>query len=567
MNLTIAELAVAVDRSETYVRQHIHRRHLAVIREGRRVYVEFDEAQRWVQERGLPFESPIRTATAMTAMRDRTARLTVLAWKAPEGGLRNLFTLLRHRREDGMGPWAGELDENWRIEELSGDLWLFSLDASLERCEPIIDRVLDSGVLDVKGHEVRYALESVPRRHWAYRDRRATHDDSLRSPFTRHSAEILEHWSFAAQPRKRWREELESSLRPERSRFVRLGFPLEHRSDRVGNLMIARAEDGIACDLLAHHDRTLTLLVEADDSAAGSHCGTVWADHSGDEVLRRRIAITSGETRIALESDVDSVGFAVFRVADGQCVDLMSHHLLMEASLRLNVQTGPALHLRDQRRHTGHEVNPFHRVSAVTVRADEDSPELDKRIRQQRLDHLSHRRESSVRRTGDLFRFGSGKWSQAVRHLREILAADINPPSPIYFADPYFMDSAGKLAEIKLWLDVFAATAGAPLCILCGKGRDDGGLPQWWSGCPKPMTSHVRARIFTKHDDGKPAFHDRYLITPKREILITHSVNGWAQEGVTFASLPYSVYRAETERFWAMDLGSKAADAYVEELC
>ena len=493
--------------------------------------------------------------------------MTVLAWKGLDGRLRNLFTLVRHRREDGMGPWGREPNEDWRIEELAGDLYLLSFDASLQRCEPIIDRVLDSGTLHIRGLEVEYALESVPRRHWAYRDQRVALDHSLRSPFARHSAEILEYWSFTAQPRQRWREELESSLSPGRSRFAHLGFPLDHRSDRVGNLMIAGAEDAITCDLLTHHDRTLTVRVEAEDHTPGSYCGTVWASHSGDEVLRRQIAITSGETTIALESDVDSVGLAVFRVADGQCVDLMSHHMLMEVSGRIDVQMGPTLRLQDRRRQIAHEVNPFHHVSTVRVRADQHSPALDKRIRQQRLDHLSHRRESSVRRRGDLVRFGSGEWNQAVRHLLGILAADRDPPSPIYFADPYFMGSAKTPEEIKLWLDVFAATAGAPLHILCGKGRQGDGLPQWWSGCPQPMTAHVRARICTKHGDGKPAFHDRYLITPKHEVLITHSVNGWADAGVTFASLPYGVYRAEAERFWSMDVGSSAADAYVEELC
>ena len=567
MNLTIAELAVAVDRSENYVRQHIHRKHLAVIREDRRVYVELDEARRWAQERGISFRFPICGATAMRPMQDRAARMTVLAWKARGGRFRNLFTLVRHRREDGMGPWGCVLDEDWRIEELASDFRLLSFDTSLQRCEPIIDHVLDSGTLHVKSLEVQYALESVPRRHWAYRDQRTTHDDSLRSPFTRHSAEIIEYWSFAAQPRKRWREKLESSLSLERSRLARLGFPLDHHSDRVGNLMIAGADDAITCDLLARHNRTLTLLVEADDCTPGSYCGTVWASHSGDEVLRRQIAITSGETTIALESDVDSIGLAVFRVADGQCVDLMSHPLIMEVSGRLNVQLGPTLRFQDRRHNVAHEVNPFHDVSTVRVRVDQYSPQLDKGIRRQRLDHLGHQRESAARRKGDLVRFGSGKWNQAITHLLGILTADRDSPLPIYFADPYFMNSAKQPGEIKLWLDVFAATAGAPLYILCGKGRQGSSLPRWWSGCPKAMTSHVRARIFTNHDDGKPAFHDRYLITPKREVLITHSVNGWAGDGVTFASLPFGVYRAEAERFWLMDLRSSAAEASVEELC
>ena len=565
MNLTIAELAVAVDRSETYVRQHIHRKHLAVVRERRHVKVELGEARRWAQKRGLPFKSPIRIATEITATQDRTARLTVLAWKTPDGGLRNLFTLLRHRREDEMGPWAGKLDSDWHIEELSGELLLLSVDGSLNHCEPVIDRILDSGTLEVKGNEIGYELESIPRRHWAYRDRRKARDDSMLSPFKRHSAAILEYWSFAPQPRKWWRVPSESSVNAGRSRWQRLGFPLEHRSDRVGNLMIASAEDAISCDLVAHHDRTLTFLAEADDRTVGSHCGMVWADHSGDEVLRRWIEIAPGETRIPLESDVDSVGFAIFRAVDGQCVDLMSERLMMESSVRRKVQIGPTLHLRNQERRISHDVNPFHDVSTVTVRADEHSPELDKGIRGQWLDFLSHRRDSSARRRGDLVRFGSGKWNQAVSHLCGIIAADNSPPNPIYIADPYFMDSATNPAEMKLWLDVFASTAGSPLRILCGKARASRGLPRWWSNCPNQVTSHVRARIFTKPRG--PAFHDRYLITPTREVLITHSANGWDADGVTFVSLPYGVYRAEAERLWSMNIGSSAAGVNVEELC
>ena len=565
MNLTIPELAVAVNRSETYVRQHVYRKHLAVIRVGRRVYVELDEARRWAEERGISFRSPARATTAMTPMRDRVARMTVLAWKGPDHRLRNLFTLLRHRREEGLGPWGSEPDEDWRIEQLTDDTHLLYLDASLNRCEPIIDHILESGTLHAKGLAVEYALEPVHRQHWAYRDQRPTLDPSLRSPFARHSAEIREYWSFAAQPRQWWRGQSESLLSPEQ--FAHLGFPLYHRPDRVGNIMIAGAEDAITCDLVANHDRTLTLLVEAEDYTRGSHCGTVWACHSGDEVLRRQIAIMPGETTITLDSDVDSVGLAVFRVSDGQCVDLIGQDLLMDVSVRVALQMGPTLRLQDRRRQIAHSVNPFHNAFEVRVRADQHSPGLDRRIRQQRLDHLSHRREYSVRRKGDLVRFGSGKWDQAVGHLCGILAADRDQPCPIYFADPYFMDSTKTPDEIKLWFDVFAATAGAPLHILCGKGRKRGGLPRWWSGSPKSLTSHVRTRIFARHCDGRPAFHDRYLITPKREVLITHSVTGWASDGVSFASLPYGVYRAEAERLWLMDLGSLAADAYVKELC
>lgn len=58
MYITIAELARSVDKSETYIRQHIHRGHLAVRREGRNVSVSLDEAMRWAHERGLSFNLP-----------------------------------------------------------------------------------------------------------------------------------------------------------------------------------------------------------------------------------------------------------------------------------------------------------------------------------------------------------------------------------------------------------------------------------------------------------------------------------------------------------------------------
>ena len=47
MNFTISELALAVEKSETYVRQHIHRKHLSAQKEGRNVFVALDEAARW----------------------------------------------------------------------------------------------------------------------------------------------------------------------------------------------------------------------------------------------------------------------------------------------------------------------------------------------------------------------------------------------------------------------------------------------------------------------------------------------------------------------------------------
>ena len=569
MHLTIAELAVAVDRTETYIRQHIHRNHLAVVKEGSRVFVNVNEAHRWAQERGIRFRSPGgHTVMASPPMSDRTFRMTVLIWTDPEGTHWNLFTLVRHRRKDAMGPWWCEPNGDWQIKELTGDLHLLSRDVSWQGYDPIITSILDAGILHGKGFKVQYALETKDRCHWAYRDKYSTQDHSLLSPFRRHSAEIREFWSFLSRPRQHWREKLEPFLSQRQSQLARLGFPLVGHSNKVGNLMIARAEDALTCDLVAYRDRTLILNVEANDCTSGSYSGIVWASHSGDEVHRQQIDITLGKTLLPLESEVDSVGFAVFRGADGQCVDLMSDSLMLEPPpIQLNVQTGPTLHLRDRKRRFSHEVNPHHHVSTIRVRADDQSSEFDRRIRQEWLDHLSHWRESLVRKKGDLVRFGPDQWNQAVEHVLGILAMDREPPFPIYFADPYMLNSVKKPNAIRFWLNVFAATTGAPLHLLCGQEREGGGLPQWWSGCPKSVTSHVQVRIFTKHDDGKSMFHDRFLITPKREVLITNSVSGWASDGVTFSSQSEGVYRADAERFWEMDLRSGTADAHVEELC
>ena len=83
MRLTISELADAVDRKEGFVRQHIHRKHLLTKKDGRNVSVELEEAMRWASERGLPFNLPAFTSVTTNAMKDRTARMTVLAWHKP----------------------------------------------------------------------------------------------------------------------------------------------------------------------------------------------------------------------------------------------------------------------------------------------------------------------------------------------------------------------------------------------------------------------------------------------------------------------------------------------------
>lgn len=575
MDLTIAELARAVDKSETYVRQHIHRKHLTARRNGRNVFVTLDEATRWASERGLPFGMPARPTATVGDMKGRAARMTVLTWHEPNVRSRNLFTLVRHRRQDALGPWASESGEEWSNDDLGHGLRMSSLDTTLERCQTLIDHIVDCGTLEIDGVEIDYDLYPIPRRHWAYRDERPLARAAVRSPFSRHSAEIIEYWSFGEEPRKHWLETIESPRHGLSSRLARLGFPLDRLPDRVGNLVIAGAEDTIACDLGARHDQTLRFHVDAVDLSPGAYRATVWGSHSGDEVIRREIAVTRGLTVIKLASDADHVGFAIYRTVDGQCVDLMEAFLIMEIGGRMEVSSSPTLHIRDRRRRLNHEVTPAGSTSMISIRSDDDSAEIDRGIRQLWLERGLHEREAEARKERKLVRFQPDESKQAAQHVVYLLRRDSHRTGPLYLADPYFMPYLDEKREadsglVQLYLELFAATSGRSLKILCAHPKKDNTRP-WWSNYPKTLTNHVSIRTFRKRDKDKSAgrkngFHDRYLITPEHEVVITNSLNGWREHGVTFISHPYGVYRAEAEKLWAMDLESTTEPLFVEEI-
>ena len=563
MDLTVADLAHAVGRSENYVRQHVHRHHLTVRREGRSVFVTLVEASRWARERGLPFSLPTRAITTATAI-PRAARMTLLTWQ--EGGTQaiNLFTLVRHRRQDALGPWASRPDETWSRCDLGDGFERFTLDAPFDRCQALVDQITGMGTLVIDGTEIRYVLQPVPRRHWAYRNEIRPFHHFLRSPFSRHSAEIIEYWSFEEETRDRWLEVLASFSPSWRSQLAHLGFPLDQRSDRAGNLMIAGAADEVSCDLNYHRDQTLRLHVEPQENPLEAYRATVWASHSGDEVLRQEVPIAESHTLFELGSDVDRIGFAIYRIVGGQCVDLTEAVLLKEINIRMHLDSRPTLHLYDNRGRLFHKVKPRGPGSTFDVKADRDSTELDKGIRRSSLDWRMYEREAAARQEGRLRRFPPSEFDQAVSHFKQLLRGDSDPAAPIYVADPYFMV---HLAEeiIRLYLDIVAATTGRPLHILCG--AIENGVAPWYSRVPKVLTNHVTVRAFLQRSDPpQPGFHDRYLITPEREVLITNSFNGWRKHGVTFVSLPYGVYRAEAEQLWAMDVASASTSLCVEEI-
>ena len=572
MHLTIQELARAVGKSENYVRQHVNRKHLTVQRAGRRVSVASDEAARWARERGLPFNLHTNAWPSTATMGTRTARMTVLTQHRAGERLLNLLTVVRHRRQDALGPWSDEPGETWASEELGNGLRLYSMDASFAHCQGLVDYILEFATLPIDSVEIHYDIEPMPRCHRAFRDERGLADAPLRSPFSSHSAEIIEYWSFAPEARRHWLDVLDSRQGRTPLQLSRLGFPLDSLSDRVGNLMIAGAEDAISCDLGARHDRTLMLHVDGHKFPPGAYRATVWASHSGNKMLRREVPVTQGQIEIELASDVDHIGFAMFRTVDGQCIDLMEAYLIKQIGGRIKIDSSPTLRFHDRRGRLVHEVSPAAPSSSIDLNIDFDNAEFDNKIRQEWLARRLREREAAARREGNFERFGPDAFEDAVQYFVGLLRRDADQKIPIYLADPYFMtqltDNSGTdLSLKKLCIDMFAATAGTPLRILCAKKRQGpNDPPPWWSSLPQQITAHVSVRAFLSRDGERRGFHDRYLITPKREIIITHSLNGWQRDGVTFASLPYDVYRAEAEGLWSINPSSATADLLVREI-
>ncbi len=565
MNLTVAELARAVRKHENYVRQHIHRRHLAVRRQGRSVCVPLDEAVKWAGARGLSFTPPKRVRLTVLEEGERIARLTVLAWSRPDGRSRNLLTLLRHRKRESLGPWSGEPEAVWALESLGDELSLFSFNASYAECRKHLDHILASETLEVQGQEIHYNLEDKARHHWAYRDYRRRSDASIRSPFSMHSAAITEYWSFEDEPHKRWLSLPDPPPTRVRSGLRRLGFPLDRCPERVGNLVIAAAEDAITCRLTAHQDQTLRLHVDAKALLPETYRATVWASHSGDEVLRREVPITGGQTTIELISGVDRTGFAICRDVDGQYVDLVENvpnseamHTVMRGHESAPRSPGPGS--RVPRR-----VGAPHSASTAPGYPDVTPSRLDRDIRQQWLHGVAYRKEAGARRDANLLRFGPGRFEEAARHFLDLVANDSETAGPIYLADPCFVGHTMADEVAQLFVEMCAAMQRRPLRILCVE-PEAADAPPWWAGYLRKIRANVTVRTFVNRSDERGGFHDRYLITPAREILMTNSFNGWNRFGVTFVSLPYGVYRAEAQQLWAMDMDAPASDILVREI-
>ena len=556
--ITVRELAQAVRKSEAYVRQHIHRGHLTAQREGRRIFIAHDEAMRWCRDRGLAFMPRTGISRSMTGS-SRIARITVITWSGKAQKHMNVFSVVRHRRPESLGPWALPPSEEWSQEDLDHGFTRFTMDTTFEHCRNLVDEIITSGTVKIGGVDCCYDLLSQPRHHWAYRDHRPTSDASMHSPFSEHSAEILEYWAADSDQRASLLATLDL-LPADWKLLTPFGSCLRTRVDRIGNLVIAGAQDAVTCDLVGGRNGTLRFRAIGDELTPGAYRATVWASHGGDNVTRSEFALTPGQVAIPMHCDADRIGFAVHRTADGQCVDLLDATLILSFQIAINFSSGPAVRLTDRRGQTIHSVaSPTTRTKLVV--SDEDSSRVDGTIRRRALERHAAERASTAKRERNVMRFGPENFPAAVRHLVSLLQ-EVDESDSIYLADRYFLDSVKDAKRVHLYADLLSASAGRELRVLCTQPPKDHPKP-WWSRFPAHMTTHLSVRCFFKH--GRPAFHDRYLITPQRETLLTNSLNGWALDGITFATLPYGVYRAEAIHLWSLTPGTHTPPYDVEE--
>ena len=555
MKLTVSELARAVKKNEAYVRQHMRRGHLKTVKVGRNVFVEPEDAARWAIDRGLPFDLPNRPTFSVDSTSDRIARVAVLAWHPKDGQPFNLFTHIRHRRKEALGPWAKEPDEHWMTTAIttaddvdSGEIRLHCMDATFEHCEQLIDGVLADGLLNVNDSEIHYKLVGKPRRHWAYQDERGQTEPTITSPFSnsKYSAEVIEYWSFAEETSELWLDVVASRQNDLQPLLAKLRFPLDRHSDRVGNFVISGALDWVNCDLAVRRNRALVLTVDGEEATTGAYTAEVWACHSGDDVLRRMVPIEVPETVLELHSNVDRIGFSLYRNRDGLCVNRLDAHLIMEINIAMDVDGGPTVQLNNRKNSSITTLSPFSHRSMIKIESDKDSLDLDKAIRREVLDRRARERETAARREQDLARFGPDEFDAAVEYFVRLLSRHTYVEEPVYLADRYFLASNIGADERLLYLRMFTRISDRPLRILCTQNS----APSWWSGQFSTFAKGVAVKACLASGN-TPAFHDRYLVTPEAEILISNSFNNWRKHGVTLASLPYGVYRSEAEHLWA----------------
>ena len=506
---------------------------------------------------------PSPSKAAGTSDSERVARVTALVWTPDGAPAQNLFTLVRTRRRNAAGPWIDAPDKAWYSEPLGDEVRLLRLDTNDTECRDIVQRVVEKRIVTAAGITIHYALDPTPQTHRAYRDHMADAEKAVLSPFQHHSAAITEYWSFGQALLQRWLGVTSPPSHSLTRALKRLSFPLQRFNDRIGNLMIARAEDSFSAELnFDRQQNVLRFRLRPHVPVKGSYRATVWAGFSGNMLFRREVPSAIGKTVIAPDSDVDHIGFAIDDTSTGDCVDMMDVGLIMDASINMQIQSGPVLELQTKKKKRLIYSHAPRIRSTVNVRSDEGDDGRDRMIRDKWLFRLRSNEEASARQRKRLGRFSPAQRTDAVAYFLEILQRDADSKTPIYIGDPYFLPAKRDPFLEDLYLRIFGETAGQPLRVLCGNvGSED--ARRWWHSLPRQIIGHVSVRSFVRRTEHQSCFHDRYVVTPKREVIVTNSFNGWSVHGVTIADLPSEVYRTQANELWAKDVGCSDTEILV----
>ena len=545
--LTVNQVAEAVSKSANYVRQHLHRGHLESETEAGQRMISVEALLRWAQARDLKVDpmlvAGLRSPSTEADAEPRAARVAVLAHVDGDRRI-NLATTIRHRRVDGLGPWAGVAPPKWRKQQPHPSLELWTIEVHDDSWEDMLHEMV-RGVLDIEGRAVEYQLEPLPRRHLLVRDHTRGVGDGLASPFGQ-SADVVERWCLDDALRERW-VALRDDVEPDA--LKRLGLKLHRFIDRVGNVLVLSAHDDVSCEIEAGRKGEVVLRVTpAAAFAPGSYRAVVWAHNWDDAVLRREVEVRPGETRIDVGVDVNRVGLALYRTSDGECVDYFDAYTIESVQVDMHLQ-GPQLRLQDRKGNEFHRVTPATH-SALTVQPG-DVARLTAGIRRLQLQRRADAIEQHARGSGAVVRVGPGRFADAVAQLRRYMMEG-GSDEPIYLGDRYLMDKIkGGPAQLKGMLDILNAAGGRPLRILCTNART---APAWWAQVPAQIRGRAEARCFLKNNTH--AFHDRFLVTARREISISHSLTGWDSGGVTFIGMTAGVYRADVEFLWSLPIGT-----------
>ena len=448
MRLTVAELALATGKDENYVRQHIRRKNLKAGKDGHRVVIELAEAARWAKERGLPFSQATGTLEVGDEVGTRAARMTVLASLGTDGTSENVFTHIRHRDRRSLGPWDKGENPNWYNDTILGEnagetkgLSLHRYDGTMAKCQELVKRILQEGKLDIEGLEIQFTLESKPQRHWTHQEHTSSGARSLYSPFGSSSAEITEYWCFDPEIQKRWAATLQASEEAAQKLADALHFPINKRADRVGNLMVSRALDNVESEIVSRNDNQLILRVASRDwvePPPGAYTAIVWADYSGDRVMRRSIEISNSETVLNHESDIDLVGYEIYSSRDGVCLDRYEAHLIKAINLQLSM-SGPPVELNIVGPRKGYSIKrqlDTNTIASNFTVSHDDGDGLDQAIRRKHLEHIARETDRAARDEGSLYRFSPEQVDEAVEHIAQLVRGETNSEGPIYFSRP-----------------------------------------------------------------------------------------------------------------------------------